>query len=75
MLGLVEQECDVRRQNRITRNLRNSKLPLEKTLQTFDRARLSCKVDAHLNVLLEGSFVDRSENVLAFGNPGSEKNG
>lgn len=73
LLGLVEQECDVRRQNRITRNLRISKLPLEKTLQTFDRARLSRKVDAHLNVLLEGSFVDRTENVLAFGNPGSGK--
>ena len=73
LLGLVEQECDVRRQNRIARNLRISKLPLEKTLETFDRARLSRKVDAHLNVLLEGSFVDRTENVLAFGNPGSGK--
>jgi DNA replication protein DnaC len=26
-----------------------------------------------LNALLEGSFVERSENVLAFGNPGSGK--
>ena len=28
---------------------------------------------AHLNVLTDGSFLKRSENVLAFGNPGSGK--
>jgi DNA replication protein DnaC len=30
-------------------------------------------VDAQLSVLLNGSFLDRAENVLAFGNPGSGK--
>ena len=30
-------------------------------------------VDALVSVLLEGSFLDRTENVLAFGNPGSGK--
>jgi len=28
---------------------------------------------AHLKVLVDGSFLDRCENVLAFGNPGSGK--
>jgi DNA replication protein DnaC len=28
---------------------------------------------SQVNALLEGSFIDRSENVLAFGNPGSGK--
>jgi DNA replication protein DnaC len=30
-------------------------------------------VATHLNVLTDGSFLNRSENVLAFGNPGSGK--
>ncbi len=73
LLTLVDQERDVRRQGRIARALRTSNLPLEKTLEAFDRKRLPRKVDAHLNVLLEGAFLDRCENVLAFGQPGSGK--
>ncbi len=73
LLELMEIECEERRQNRIARLLRASKLPLEKSLQAFDRKRLPRKVAAHLDALLEGSFLDRAENVLAFGNPGSGK--
>ena len=73
LLELVERECEERRHNRIARLLRESKLPLEKSLATLDRKRLPRQADAHLNVLLEGSFLDRAENVLAFGNPGSGK--
>ena len=73
LLELMEREREVRRQNRIIRLLRESKLPLEKTLSTFDRKRLPRKIDAQINVLLDGSFLDRTENVLAFGNPGSGK--
>ena len=53
--------------------LRASKLPLEKTIKSFERKRLPRKVDAHINVLLEGTFLNRCENVLAFGPPGSGK--
>ncbi|MEE9311079.1 MAG: IS21-like element helper ATPase IstB [Planctomycetota bacterium] len=70
---LVEREREVRRQNRIARRLRESKLPLEKSLETFDLKRLPSKVVAHVNALLDGSFLDRTENILAFGNPGSGK--
>ena len=73
LLELTGQERDVRRQHRIERALRASHLPLEKTLEAFDRKRLPRKVDTHVNVLLEGSFLDRCENVLAFGPPGSGK--
>ena len=73
LLELLKLECDVRRQNRIARNLQTSKLPPSKTLANFDKRRLPKKVAAHLNVLTDGSFLSRSENVLAFGNPGSGK--
>jgi len=73
LLGLMQHECETRRDKRIARNLRESRLPLEKTLSSFNRKRLPHKVDSQLSVLLDGSFLDRAENILAFGNPGSGK--
>ena len=73
LLDLIERECEVRRQNRVERFLRKSRLPLEKTLATLDLKRFSQRIVRQLHPLLEGSFLDRSENILAFGNPGSGK--
>jgi len=70
---LIGKECEVRRQNRIERDLRMSKLPFEKTLAAFDRSRLSRKLNQQVNTLLQGDFLKKAENVLAFGNPGSGK--
>lgn len=70
---LVQREQEDRRQRRIARLRREARLPLEKSLATFDRQRLPAKVDAQLSLLVEGAFLDRAENVLAFGNPGSGK--
>lgn len=70
---VIKQECESRMQNRITRNLRASKLPPSKTLENFDTKRLPTQVAALLNALAEGTFLDRCENILAFGNPGSGK--
>jgi DNA replication protein DnaC len=73
LLELAERECQERRENRITRLLQESKLPLEKTLENFDLKRLPVKVSRQVKTLLDGTFLDRKENVLAFGNPGSGK--
>jgi len=73
LLGLCELEIAEREQRRIQRLLTDSKLPREKTLETFDRVRLKKTADRQFSVLLEGDFLDRSENVLVFGNPGSGK--
>ena len=70
---VMEREREARRQNRIARLLHESRLPLEKSLESFELSRLPAKVASQVKVLLEGSFVDRTENVLAFGNPGSGK--
>jgi DNA replication protein DnaC len=73
LLELTNRECDERRTRRIERMLRESCLPLEKTLSSFDLKRLPTKVARQMKTLLEGSFLDRRENVLAFGNSGSGK--
>ena len=73
LLEVIESECQQRRENRITRLLQVSKLPLEKTLTNFDLTRLPAKAARQVKTLLDGKFLDRRENVLAFGNPGSGK--
>jgi DNA replication protein DnaC len=71
--ALAERECEDRWNNRIARQLRESKLPLEKSLETFDRKRLPRKELMQLKLLLKGDFLEHKENVLAFGFPGSGK--
>jgi DNA replication protein DnaC len=63
LLELTNRECETRRVNRIETMLRQSRLPMEKTP----------KVSRQVRSLTDGSFVDRCENVLAFGKPGSGK--
>jgi len=73
LLELAQHECQVRHDHRIQRLLKESCLPLDKSLQAFELARLPVKVRQQVASLVEGGFVDRRENVLAFGNPGSGK--
>lgn len=70
---LIARECEERRNKRIARYLRESRLPLEKNLESFDLSRLPAKISGQVNALLDGSFLGRCENILAFGNPGSGK--
>ncbi len=70
---LVTRECDERQRNRTIRLLRESELAPEKSLHSFDLKRLPTKVSRQVRTLLDGSFLDRRENLLVFGNPGSGK--
>ena len=73
LLDLTERERETRRSNRIERLLRESRLFMEKGLSTLDLKRLPPKAAQQVRSLLEGDFVERYENVLIFGNPGSGK--
>jgi DNA replication protein DnaC len=73
LLELAQIECEVRRANKIARLVKASRLPMEKTLESFDLNRLPLNVRQQVKILLDGSFVGRRENLLAFGNPGSGK--
>jgi DNA replication protein DnaC len=73
LLELTQRECQTRQANRVETMLRQSRLPLEKTLEVFDRKRLPAKLARQVRSLQDGTFVDRCENVLAFGKPGSGK--
>src|ERR1035441_4216273 len=73
LLEVTSGECEQRRKFRVQRLLKASSLPLEKSLQNFNLKRLPAKAARQLRTLLDGSFLDRKENVLVFGNPGSGK--
>jgi len=73
LLALCEAESQMRRENRIERLLRASRIPPEKNLGALDLKRFGRGVALQVRTLLEGGFVDRRENILAFGHPGSGK--
>lgn len=70
---LTRLECQARRQGRIQRLLDKSRLPRDKTWANFDWKRIPLAVARQAESLREGSFLDRRENLLVFGKPGSGK--
>ena len=70
---LLEVETEDRARRRTARLLKQSCLPDGKTLDTLDMALLPQKVRRIVPTLLDGGFVERAENVLAFGLPGRGK--
>jgi DNA replication protein DnaC len=73
LLQLCEAEAADRRERKRQRLLRESKLPAGKTLGNLEEAQLPVRVRRQLPTLLEGGFIERAENVLAFGLPGRGK--
>jgi len=73
LLELTERECEERRKKRVQRELRRSGLPLEKSLETLDTKRFPAGARRKIRTLVGGDFLARTENVLAFGKPGSGK--
>ena len=70
---LLTIEREHRKERRIQKLTRESRLPLSKTLDSLDRTRFSRAINQQIDALSEGSFLSRYENVLVFGNPGSGK--
>jgi DNA replication protein DnaC len=70
---LCESEEQDRRERKMQRLLKASGLPDGKTLGNLDEKLLPTKIRRLLPTLLEGHFVERAENILAFGLPGRGK--
>jgi len=70
---LAEMELEDREQRRTRRLLKNSRLPMDKTIDTLEMDRLPAKIRRQVPALCEGGFVERAENVLCFGLPGRGK--
>jgi DNA replication protein DnaC len=70
---LAELEVEERRQRRMARRRKESRVPASKTLTCLDRSRLPEPIRRQLPTLCEGHFVDKAQNLLAFGLPGRGK--
>jgi DNA replication protein DnaC len=70
---VLDVELEQLRQKRWESVIKAAKLPTGKTMTVLEQERLSVKVHRELPALIEGGFVDRAENLLAFGFPGLGK--
>jgi DNA replication protein DnaC len=73
LVEVFELEAHDRLERRIDRLRRAAKLPPGKTLATLDQARLPRPLVEKLRALATGDFVERADNVLCFGLPGTGK--
>jgi DNA replication protein DnaC len=70
---LCEAEAADRQERKRERLLKQSGLPAGKTFGTLEEGKLPVKIRRQLPTLLDGGFVERAENLLAFGLPGRGK--
>lgn len=70
---LAQQEIEHRYHKRIEHLLKQAKLPRTKTLQSFEYQRIPSLSWSQIKQLASGEFLDRYENILIFGNPGTGK--
>jgi len=70
---LVTIELEGRRKRKLERLQKRSRIPQEKTLSSFDLSRMPVKIRRIVPELCKGGFVDKAENLLAFGLPGRGK--
>ena len=74
LAALAELELAERDRRRIQRHLREARLPMGKTLESFDFAAVPTLSKAHVMALAEGdSWLAKGNNILAFGPPGGGK--
>ena len=70
---LCEAEAADRQERKRERLLKQSGLPAGKTFGTLDESKLPVKIRRQLPTLLDGGFIERAENLIAFGLPGRGK--
>jgi DNA replication protein DnaC len=70
---VLEVEWAIRRENGVQRRLRESRLPMEKTFATLQMDRFGRNLTRQVEILKDGDFLKRRENILAFGTPGTGK--
>jgi DNA replication protein DnaC len=73
LVEVFDAEAEARRQRRIGRLRRVSRLPPGKTFETLETGRLPASIVQRLQELATGAFLDTATNVLAFGLPGLGK--
>lgn len=70
---LAKLESEDRYNRKTERLIRQAKLTRGKTLDGFDLSKFTGISESQIKELAEGGCLDRTENILVFGNPGTGK--
>ena len=70
---LINMELESKHHARIKRLLKKSKIPRMKDINDFSVKRIPGLEQGKIEQLAKGDFIDRAENLLIFGNPGTGK--
>jgi DNA replication protein DnaC len=70
---LSKLESEDRYNRKTERLIKQSKIPRGKTLEKFDFSKFAHISKSQIQEIAEGSSLDRAENLLIFGNPGTGK--
>ncbi|MFY9272667.1 MAG: IS21-like element helper ATPase IstB [Thermacetogeniaceae bacterium] len=70
---LMSREVEQRQLNQQARRMRAARFPLKKSLDDFDFKNLPHVEEAVVWQLATGEFIDRHENIIMIGNPGTGK--
>lgn len=73
LMHLCEVELSVRHEKKLDRLLKVSNLNQTKTFDTFNQENISVNIRQKIKTLKDGDWVQKNENILAFGTPGSGK--
>ena len=70
---LVSMELESRHHRRIKRLLKQANIPRVKEINDFQVSKIPGLEQSTVTKLAKGDFIDRAENLLIFGNPGTGK--
>jgi DNA replication protein DnaC len=73
LLALAEAEVQQREANRRQRRLKEAKIPIHKTLSSFDFSAIPSLKVQRIRQLVQGAYLDKAEPILLVGNPGLGK--
>jgi len=73
LVEVLEVEAQARRERRVDRLRRSSRLPPAKTFDTLDATRVPRQVLIQVRELARGGFVERADNVLLLAAPASAR--
>lgn len=73
LFSLAKQESEDRYNRKTERLMKNARLPKGKTLEKFDCSRFKNISQSQIQEVAEGECLDKAENLLIFGNPGTGK--
>lgn len=70
---LLANECEMRGNNRIRKNILRAHFPYKISLQEFKTAHFPLDLQRQVKKLASLEFIDNKENVILIGNPGTGK--